>query len=201
MNKMTRTTTLLVLACIHIHGLTFAANKQEVNIETNTDDPYVTKMYAKEIADGDNAELPLEKAHHKHHKGNKKHFHGVLHNGYHGGFHGGYHGGLHHHVPIGLPINDGLGIPYGHGLPHYDLNHVGHIPHHHHIRIGHVPESPIIHLQNHHHGMHHAHFPEYMPLPYTLPMCVIGMSLFILTYIFAVVSCVLNFYSLFKLQF
>ena len=169
---MPRATVVLVILC-HIYGLAWAANKQEVNIETNADDPFITKMYAKEIEDGDNAELPLENGHHKHHKGKKKHLHGVINRGYYGGYHGGFlnHHHLNHHIPIGLPIEDGLGIPHGHGYPY----HVHPIPHHHHIRIGHAPELPIIYpSHHHHHGIHHTHFPGYMSLPYPLPMCVIG---------------------------
>ena len=199
---MARATIVFVLACFHVLAFTFAENIQEVNIETNEDDPLITKMYAKEIEDGDNAELPLRSGHHKHHKGHKKHgflhggyhggihsgYHGGIHSGYHGGIHGGYHGGIHggyhgginggfhhntHHVPLGLPVDDGLGVPYGHGMPY--LHHGGHIGHH--LPIGHGPELPIIPIDNHHHNVHHghfAHYPEYMPLPYALPMCVMG---------------------------
>lgn len=173
---MGKVTILIAIVCLNVYGIVFAENKQEVNIETNENDPFITKMYAREIDEGDNSELPLENKHHKHHKGNKKHLHGI----FHGGYGGAYHGGIRHHSynsPIGLPIDP----HYGNGIPHYDLHHIGggHVSQH--IPISHAPELPIIHLGNHHHHQHHpihhghfAHYPEYMPLPYTLPMCVMG---------------------------
>ena len=170
---------LLVLACAHIYCLPL--DKQEVDIETEENDPVITKMYAKEIEEGDNAEEPLgdEK---KHHKANKKHLHGTLIGPLHHG-----HGG--HHVPIGLPIDEGL-HGYGHDMHHigYGAPHIGHMGHHGHVthRLpGHGSPLPIIfpheHRHPHHHHSHHhaAHFgyPEYMPLPYAMPMCVIGKKL------------------------
>lgn len=181
--KMLKANVLLLFSCLYVYKLAIAENKQEVNIETREDDPLITKMFAKEIEEGDNSELPL-KSIHKHHKGKKKHLHGAYHGVYHEPLHGVFNGAYHHnhHVPIGLPIDEGFNH-HGPGFPHYDLHHIGgghggHISHH--LPIGHAPELPIIHLDNHHNLMHHGHFaqyPEYMPLPYALPMCVIGMLL------------------------
>jgi len=165
---MSTVTIVLALVCFQIYGLALATNREEVNIETNEDDPSITKMYAKEIDDGDNAELPLEKGHHKHHKGNKKHFFGPIHGRYHGGYHGGYHGAFHtlpHHVPIGLPVNDGIGLPHCAGYPHL-CPHRGH-----HIRIADRPS--VIYVPGSHHGMHHPCMPGCMPLPYPFPLCTI----------------------------
>ena len=183
--------TLWGLACLNVLGMPLEKSneKQEVDIETNENDEMITKMYAKEIEDGDNAEEPLAMKT-KHHKANKKYLHG--HN-----IHIGHHG-----QPIGLPVHNlyshGDAHHFGHGhlghgglghagLGHLDLGqaihvhggHGGHIGHH---LPGHGPELPIIyphgHHHNHHvlhHGSHFGHHHDYMPfMPYPVPICIMG---------------------------
>ncbi len=169
---------LLSLVCVYA----FPAIKEE-SADEAVNDEFIENMYRKEIEEGDNAEEPLEPTKNtKHRNAKKKHLHGHFGAPFGHGFDS--HGlGMDYPISHVHGIHGGIGHPiahHGYGMHH---GHDFHDPIGHPVVVspGHGHELPIIfpHHDHHRHQHHHPHHmgyyhPEFMPMPYPMPMCVMG---------------------------